>query len=123
MAQTERMRKSTIVLLVVAAGFAAFVFYSLTRVEPVKVVRSQMNRSGGEVCVVGELRNTGRKSGPLDLEVHYFNKSGREIGQDKIVVGGMARGAKAAFRTPERALPGASDFSIYLNHGRNPYGN
>lgn len=110
-------------MLVVAAGFAAFVFYSLTRVEPVKVVRSGLKRSGGEVCVTGELRNTGKKSGPLDLEVHYFDKSGREIGQDKIVVAAMARGAETNFRTPERALPGVSEFSIYLNHGRNPYGN
>lgn len=110
-------------MLLVGAAFAGFVFYSLTRVEPVKVVSSGLEHSGGKVFVVGELRNTGRKSGPLDLEVHYFDKSGRQIGQDKIVVAGMAKGAETKFETPERTLPDVSEFSLYLNHGRNPYGN
>jgi hypothetical protein len=118
-----RMRKSTIILLVAAAGFTAFVFYSLWRVEPVRVVRSSLEHADGKVFVAGELRNTGPKSGPFDLEVHYFDSAGRPIGQDKILVGAMPQGAQTAFRTPERSLPDASEFSIYLNHGRNPYGN
>jgi hypothetical protein len=117
------MRRSTIILLVVATGFAVFVFYSLWRVEPVKVVSSGLQHADGKVFVVGELRNTGAKSGPLDLEVHYYDSAGHQIGRDKIVVGGMRRGAETKFRTPERSLPGVSEFSIYLNHGRNPYGN
>jgi hypothetical protein len=111
------------VLLVVAAGFAAFVFYSLLRVEPVRVMRSALEHRDGKVFVAGMLRNTGGKTGPLDLEVHYFDSSGRQIGQEKIVVGAMAKGAQASFQTPERDLPGVSEFSIYMNHGRNPYGN
>jgi hypothetical protein len=117
------MRRSKIILLLMAAGFAAFVFYSLWQVEPVRVVRSRLQRADGKVFVTGELRNTGPRSGPLDLEVHYFDSAGRPIGQDRISIGGMGRGEQTAFRTPERSLQGVSEFSIYLNHGRNPYGN
>jgi hypothetical protein len=117
------MRRSSIIILVVAAGFAAFIFYSLWQVEPVRVVRSGLERADGKVFVAGELRNTGPKSGPLDLEVHYFDSAGRPIGQDRISIGALRQGGQTAFRTPERSLPGVSEFSIYLNHGRNPYGN
>jgi hypothetical protein len=117
------MRRSTIILLMVAAGFAAFVFYSLWQVEPVRVIRSGLQHADGKVFVSGELKNTGPKSGPLDLEVHYFDSAGRPIGQDQISIGALQRGGQTAFRTPERSLSGVSEFSIYLNHGRNPYGN
>jgi hypothetical protein len=117
------MRRSTIVVLTVAAGFAAFVFYSLAHVEPVRIVSSSLDRTDGKVFVTGELRNTGADSGPLDLEVHYFGADGRPLGQDRITVDSLRSGEHTRFRTPARSLGGVSEFSIYLNHGRNPYGN
>jgi hypothetical protein len=117
------MRKSTLVVLTIAAGFAAFVFYSLAQVEPVRVVSSNLERADGKVFVTGELRNTGPDSGPFDLEVHYFDTSGRPLGEDKLEVDGLRRGGRTRFRTPARSLGDVSEFSINLNHGRNPYGN
>ena len=117
------MRKSTLTILIVAAAFAAFIFYSLFRVEPVRVVASHLEHRGGQVFVDGSLRNTGPDLGPLDLEVHYYDANGRALGQDKIAVPGMKRGTETHFATPPRPLGGVSEFSIYLNHGRNPYGN
>jgi hypothetical protein len=117
------MRKSTLAILIVAAVFVAFVFYSLFKVEPVRVVASHLEHRDGQVFVDGSLKNTGPDLGPLDVEVHYYDASGRSLGQDKIVVEGMKTGAEAHFATPPRELGEVSEFSIYLNHGRNPYGN
>ena len=35
----------------------------------------------------------------------------------------LQAGAVRDFRSPPRALDGVEDFSIYMNNGRNPYGN
>lgn len=117
------MRKSSLVVLVVAIVFAGFVFYSLFHVEPVRVVSSHLEHRDGAVYVDGKVRNTGPDTGPLDLEVHYFDASGRALGQEKVVVKGLKRGAEASFKTSPQEFVGASEFSIYLNHGRDPYGN
>jgi hypothetical protein len=117
------MRKSTAIILVCAAAFAAWVFYSLVHVEPVRVVRSQLERSGGQVFVAGELANSGPDEGPIDIEVRYYDARGRTLGSDKIAVQKLKHGGDAPFKSPARALDGVADYSIYLNHGRNPYGN
>ncbi len=117
------MRRSSILILVVAVGFAVFIFYSLFHVEPVQVTETRLERVNGEVFVDGELRNRGGDVGPIDVEVHYFDANGRALGQDKIVVKDLKKGAETHFRSPPRMLSEASQFSIYLNHGRNPYGN
>ncbi|MHB8383016.1 MAG: FxLYD domain-containing protein [Candidatus Binataceae bacterium] len=117
------MRKSTIAILVTAAAFAAFVFYSLFMVEPVRVVTSHLEHRDGQVFVEGNLRNTGPDLGPVNVEVHYYAANGRALGQDKVVVDRMKNGSEAHFATPPRMLGEVSEFSIYLNHGRNPYGN
>jgi hypothetical protein len=36
---------------------------------------------------------------------------------------GLRRGAASHFKSSPRRDDGVADFSIYLNHGRNPYGN
>lgn len=117
------MRKGAIILLLAALGFACYVFLSLLAVEPIKVAESRLLRSGDEVSVEGDLRNTGADAGPLEVEVRYFDRSGRAIGVDKVSVGGLPSGGKSHFKSAQRKLTGVADFSIYLNHGRNPYGN
>ncbi|HUY29230.1 MAG TPA: FxLYD domain-containing protein [Candidatus Binataceae bacterium] len=117
------MRKNSAVILLIAIAFAGFVFYSLWRVEPVRVANSRLEHRDGRIFVDGNLRNTGGDLGPVDVEVHYYDAGGRALGQDKVVIAGMKKDALAHFATPPRRLDGVSDFSIYLNHGRNPYGN
>jgi len=117
------MRKGAIIILLAALCFGAYVFFALLAVEPIKVAGTHLIRSGDDVSVEGELRNTGADAGPLEVEVRYFDQSGRTIGNDKISLGGLRSGAESHFRSPPRKLDGVADFSIYLNHGRNPYGN
>src|SRR5271156_284977 len=117
------MRKGPIIVLLGAGCVAAYVLYSLTGVEPVKVADTRLVRSGDRVSVEGELHNTGDDTGPLQLEVRYFDRDGHSIGKDAVAMNGLRRGAAAHFRSSTRPDDGVADFSIYLNHGRNPYGN
>ncbi len=117
------MRKGAFIILLGALCFAAYVLYSLTGVEPVKVADARLIRSGDRVSVEGEVRNTGDDTGPLELEVRYFDRDGRSIGKDVVSMGGLRHGAATHFRSSPHRDDGVADFSIYLNHGRNPYGN
>ena len=117
------MRKSAIVVLLGALIFAGYVFYALVGVEPVKVGETRLVRSGDRVSVEGEVRNSGDDTGPLQVEVNYFDRDGRSIGKDTVTMDGLRRGAAAHFKSKSRPDDGVADFSIYLNHGRNPYGN
>ncbi len=117
------MRKGAIIVLVGAMCFAGYVFYALVGAEPVKVSETRLVRSGDRVLVEGEVRNTGDDTGPLQVEVRYFDRDGHSIGKDVVSMDGLRRGAAAHFRSSPWADDGVADFSIYLNHGRNPYGN
>lgn len=118
------MRKDTIVILLVAGGFVALVFILLLRTNPVKVVQPRLIRRGGRIYVAGELHNTSaRRTGKLDLEIHYYDHSGRPLGEDMLHVAPLKAGAEERFRGPAHAPGSVSDFSLYLNHGRDPYGN
>ena len=117
------MRRRGIVVLLGALCFVGFVFYALIGSEPVKVAGARMVRSGGQVSVEGEVRNTGSDTGPLQIEVRYFDGDGRTVGKDTVSMDGLRQGAAAHFKSSPRPDDGVADFSIYLNHGRNPYGN
>jgi hypothetical protein len=117
------MRKATIAVMIGALCFAAYVFYLLAGAEPVKVADTRLVRSGDQVSVEGEVRNTGDDTGPLQVEVQYFDRAGHSIGKDMVSLDGLRRGAAAHFQSSPRPDDGVADFSIYLNHGRNPYGN
>lgn len=117
------MRLPKIAILVASLAFIAWVFYALHSVEPVRVMESQLKREGGQVFVLGKLQNSGPDTGPLDIEVRYYDAHGRAVGQDKIVVDKLQRGAIAEFQTSHREIQGAQSFSLYLNRGHNPYGN
>jgi hypothetical protein len=117
------VRRGAILVLVGSLLFVAYVFYSLFGVEPVKVAQSRMVRSGDQVFVEGELHNTGEDVGAIDVEVRYFDRSGHSLARDDVAIGSLKSGAGAKFKSVPRHLVDAAEFSIYLNHGRNPYGN
>jgi hypothetical protein len=116
------MKRGTVIVLIGAAGFILYVFFSLLNAEPVKVT-SQLDRSGDSVSVAGELSNAGDESGPVTVEVRYYNETGATIARDTLSLHALAKGASEQFQSPRRVLPGVASYSIYLNHGRNPYGN
>jgi hypothetical protein len=117
------MRISKIAILVLCLAFAGWVFYALRTAEPVRVLETSLQHADGGVFVQGKIENTGPDTGPVAIEVRYYDGSGHAVGQDKIVVDKLPQGLVASFRTPARAIARAASFSVYLNHGRNPYGN
>ncbi len=110
-------------MLAAGIAFAGFVFYSLLYVEPIKVVSSRLEHNGNLVDVAGQVRNTADRPRAIELEVHYYDKNGHSVGQDTLTLDGLGAGATRDFKSPPRAIDGVEDFSIYMNNGRNPYGN
>jgi len=55
--------------------------------------------------------------------VTFYNRQGHEVGKEIIALDGVAAGATVAFRTPPRRLTDVQHYTIYVNTGRNPYGN
>ena len=117
------VRKSSLMVFVLVAGFTLFLIHSLFNVSPISVIGSHLEREGGRVFITGELRNTSDRPAAIDLEVHYFDRTGRAIGQNTMSLDAIAAGGVREFKTPAIVLNGVADFSLYLNHGRNPYGN
>lgn len=110
-------------LLGVALLFVGFVFYALQQTEPVKVLRPRLQRSGASVYLTGALENTGPADQVIDLEIRYYDSNGHQVATDTVKVDHLGAGETRNFASPARQLPGVSSYSIYLNHGRNPYGN
>jgi hypothetical protein len=117
------MRISKIAIPLLCLAFAGWVFHALHTAEPVRVVETSLQHTDGGVFVQGKIQNTGPDTGPVAIEVRYYDGSGHPVGQDKIVVDHLPQGLVASFRTPQRSIDRAASFSLYINHGRNPYGN
>ncbi len=109
--------------LAIAAGFVGFVAYNLLWLESVKVLHPKLLHSADGTFVAGAVENTGSSAESVSLEVHYYDGRGRPIGSDTIHIDNLGSGATRDFKLPGRVLPDGASYSIYLNHGRNPYGN
>ncbi len=118
-----RLRFGRALILAGGLAFAALVFALLARVEPIKVVSSRLARAGDQVSVEGLLRNSGPDSGPISLEVRYYDNQGRALGEDHVPLDSLRSGAEARFSSPARRLADVQSFTVYVDRGRNPYGN
>jgi hypothetical protein len=117
------MHRTSWLLLALSAAFASLVFYSLLEAEPVRVTASHLEHRDGQVYVQGEVTNKGATVRAIDLEVHYYDSRGRLLSDDTLELDHLRPGEIRRFRSPPRSSAEVNDFSILLNHGRNPYGN
>jgi len=117
------IRPAAALLVAGALVFVALVFAMLVRVEPIEVVSSRLDRAGDQVSVEGLLTNTGPDAGAISLEVSYYDSQGRRLAEDKVPVGRLQSGAKIGFSSPARHLEDVRSFTVYVDRGRNPYGN
>ena len=117
------MRIGRIAGLVLAAGFVGFVVYSLLQTEPVKVLHPRLQHSGADSFVSGAVENTGAAEESVSLEIRYYDGGGHQVASDTVKLDKLGTGATRNFSAPVRRLPSDASYSIYLNHGRNPYGN
>ena len=122
-AKSGRIRWGALAILVVAIGFVVVVLSMLFRVEPIEVTQSLLKQDGGTVFVEGRVKNTGPDARTVNLDVRYFDGHGRQIAEDRVALGSLRRDAQVSFRSPARELPDARDVTIYIDRGRNPYGN
>ncbi|MGA2411760.1 MAG: FxLYD domain-containing protein [Candidatus Binataceae bacterium] len=106
-----------------AIAFAAGVLFLLFHAEPVEVTGSHLEASGGQAYVEGEVRNGGREPRSIKLELRYYDQSGHAVTPDTIDMENLPGGAVRSFRGPPHDAGTISSYSIYLNEGRNPYGN
>jgi hypothetical protein len=119
-----QVRTSTWIVLAFGIGLAGVVFYSLLRMEPIQVMRSGLVRDGSRIYVAGEVEDTADAAvSAVKIELHYFDQHGRPAGQDTLIVGDLKPYESKQFRGPARNSAGVRDYSIYVNHERNPYGN
>jgi hypothetical protein len=109
--------------LVIALGFVGFVIYSLLQTEPVKVLHPVLRHSAEGAFVSGAVENTGTSEESVSLEIRYYDSSGHQVGSDTVKLDRIGIGETTSFSGPVRGLPTDASYSIYLNHGRNPYGN
>jgi len=117
------VRIGRVIGLVVAAGFVGFVVYSLLWSEPVKILHPRLEHSADGGFVTGSLENTGSGEESVNLEIRYYDGSGHQIASDIVKLDKIDTGATRNFSSPLRRLPADASYSIYMNHGRNPYGN
>ena len=109
--------------MIVAFGFVGFVIYTLLQVEPVKVLHPQLQHSADGAVVSGAVENTGPSEESVSLEIRYYDGGGHQVASDIVKLSQLGSGATRPFTAPARQLPMGASYSIYLNHGRNPYGN
>jgi hypothetical protein len=117
------LRPGRIIGIVAAIGFAGFVFYSLLHTEPVRVVMPRLQRNGSSESVAGAVENTGSSEQAIDLEIRYYDPHGHQVATDTVKIDHLGSGETRSFAGPPRALPDGASYSVYLNHGRNAYGN
>lgn len=106
-----------------AAVFCVAVLFLLMRSQPVEVTQSHLQEAGGQVYVAGQVRNRGDTASSVKLELHYYDRAGHALGLDTVNLDGVAPGSVRGFRGPAHDAGMITDYSIYLNQGRNPYGN
>lgn len=117
------MKIGRVIGSLVALVFVGFVVYSLLQTEPVKVLHSGLRYSAGGAYVSGAVQNTGAADESVSLEVRYYDAGGHQVASDVVNLDRIGSGETSDFSAPTRRLPPDASYSIYLNHGRNPYGN
>jgi hypothetical protein len=111
-------------MLSVVVGLAVLiaVVVSLRSEERFVVESSHLERTPGGVRVVGTLLNRGAAAPQVQVEVTIVGEDGRAEKAEDIELRDVAEGERVPFSTALR--PGnARAYSIYVNEGRNMYGN
>jgi hypothetical protein len=119
----RRIRLGRWLIVGAALAFVAMIFVMLSRVEPIEIVNSRLDRAGQAVYVEGLVKNTGRKVGAIQLDIRLYDAQGHKLAEDKVAVAGLDSGQQARFKSPFHTIEGVSEFTIAIDRGRNPYGN
>ena len=115
------MRARTISILLGLLLVAA-VWISMREEERFTVENPHLETVAGGTRVAGTLVNQGEAASLVKVEVSVIAADGRPAEKETVELRDLASGARVPFATG--AHPGeVKSYSIYVNQGRNPYGN
>ena len=114
--------RGTTITLIAAALVAVAVFFSLRSEERFSVEEPRIESGEGGARVAGTLVNHGDAAKRVVVEVTVVGESGRAGEKETIELRDVAPGARLAFSSKPH-LEEIESYSIYVNEGRNPYGN
>ena len=114
---------SPLLWLAVLGVFVAYLIWALRAEEAFQVTDKKLEYTDSGVIVSGEIRNTAATTATVNVEVTFLGAQGRQLGKETVTLPNLEAGATAAFRTQPKMLPEVKDYTIYVNTGRNMYGN
>jgi hypothetical protein len=103
--------------------FVSYLVWSLRQEEIFHVLNNRLEQTEAGIVVSGEVYNASSKTATVNVEVLFFDGNGHQLAKEVLVLEALAVGASAPFRTAPRLLTEMKDYTIYLNTGRNMYGN
>ena len=109
--------------LICGLGFASYLIWALRAEDSFRVVRKQLEQTSAGIVVSGEIYNASAATASVNVEVSFFNSSGRKLTDEVIALPSLPVGASASFRTQPKMLSDVKDYSIYVHSGKNMYGN
>lgn len=124
MARREGTRlRSTLLWLAVLIVFVAYLIWALRAEEAFQVTAKKLEYTDSGIVVSGEIRNTATAASAVNVEVTFFDAQGRQLGKEVVTLPHLQAGTTASFHTQPEPLSGVKDYTIYVNTGRNMYGN
>jgi hypothetical protein len=117
------MRRATLILLLLSVAFCVFVFYSLLRLEPLKISGGRLEHLGNAVVVTGHVINDGSAAQSAVLKVQFYDRAGHRLAVQSVALGRLAPGQSTVFTSPPAPTPKAEKFTIQIDRGANMYGN
>ena len=124
MARSEGKRtQRTVFWLGVIIAFIGYFFWALQAEEVFRVVSKKLEQTDAGVIVSGEVHNTTTSASAINVEVTLFNHHGQKLSEETVTLSNVQAGGTAAFRTQPKRLTDVKDYTIYVNTGRNMYGN
>ena len=124
MARREGIRrKRTLGWLVVLAVFLGYFVWSLRSEEVFRVVNKKLEQTPSGLVVSGEVLNTAAAATGVNIEVTFFDHQGRQLTQETVTLDHLSAGATTVFRTQPQQLANVKDYTVFVNTGRNMYGN
>jgi archaellum component FlaF (FlaF/FlaG flagellin family) len=124
MARREGTRTWRILIwLMVLVVFVGYLLWALQSEEVFQVLNKRLEQTSAGVVVSGEIYNAAEATSTVNVEVTFFDGQGRQLGKEVVTVDNLSAGATVPFRTKPQLLGDVRNYTIYVNTGRNMYGN
>ncbi len=109
--------------VIVVLVFAGYLLWALRTEEKFRVVSKKLERTNAGVVVSGEIYNAASTATAVKVEVTFFSSSGHKLGEEVVDLSNLPTGSSTAFHTQPQQLFDVQDYSIFINTGKNMYGN